>query len=400
MYQQTFGRNDRNDNHQSSRSDSHQSSRGDSHQSSRYDTKIKIEPSHQSSRGDNHQSSRYDTKIKIEPSLYNNVNQNNQMSHQGSNNQQDFPSQMNYKTSDTGVGMSAGTLGTADYTKIVKALETLKSNSILNNNNNILNESKPTDSNELVTPVKEEKEKKKKKKHKKEKKKDIKRRLEKKLAELATLNEQSDGQTNDTESIEGGKPPGTLSIQLNNKASKFNLKIESPVLKGNVFQKYKAAQLLKTDSPLFPSKHVEHTDRKYRKITESAKDEDEKEEVEEKTRDDGLETKEDLLKMLGMDAPAKEPEKPKQEVYPVLYSGSEDGEVVSDEELEERRKIREIIQRAKEEALKEPMPKPVSLNIDDQVSEDHKQPPPTEIIPGICLDSSLPENVTMEASFK
>ena len=258
--------------------------------------------------------------------------------------------------------LDSPTLGSADYTKIVRALETLKSGNIAHRDSSLL-ETEP-----ITPPVEEkerdkEKKRKKEKKHKKEKKKkkekkgddeeDIKKRLEEKLAELATLNNE-DG---------SGQHPTSLSIQFkqHQQPSKFNLKIESPVLKGNVFQKYKAAQLFRSDFSVFPTKNVDHGERKYRKTAESGKEMNEEDTVpggqsvkNDDDDDDDIKTKEDLLKMLGIVKPV---EKPPPTMEPeVLHSGSEDGEVLSEDEIEERKKIKEIIKQAKEEALKSNSP--------------------------------------------
>lgn len=333
------------------------------------------------------------------------------------------------------IGSSSSTpdrlpLATADYTKIVQALETLKSS-------NIIASTPPKGMKfendldlEAVSPLREEKEKKsrKHKKHKKEKKKDIKRRLEEKLAELATLNDNegnsilresidennkdlekeqrnewgwtkdvkrkektehdgkrvlvrdvlkdkkklcSDGSndendngfksaneiipllgeeleksdTSESNQLQTASQPA-LSIQFNPKSSKFNLKIGSPIMKGNIFQKYK----VRNDSPLFPSKHIEQGERKYRKSTRIDEDNDEIDSAKDP------ETKAELLKLLGIDQDKKTDGKHKspdeEKDDKIIFSGSEEGEVISDEdELEERRKIKEIIKKAKEEAL-------------------------------------------------
>jgi len=101
-------------------------------------------------------------------------------------------------------------------------------------------------------------------------------------------------------------------------------------MRGNIFQKYKE----KKDSPLFATKAVDHGDRKYRKIAEAGNVEEDSDTdlEEEKTKEGEDETepqnKEELLKMLGIPQPAEK----KGKVDEAVYSGSEEGEVVSDEE--------------------------------------------------------------------
>ena len=238
-----------------------------------------------------------------------------------------------------------------DYSIIVKALRTLSSS------NTPVNEQSPIgysgEGFEPVSPARSDaKEKKsKKKKHKKEKKKDLKKKLQEKLAELATLNEQSDGQAENLQSKsdqendkkDDGKN-ASLSIQFSAKPSKMNIKLHSPIVKGNVFQKYKT-QMLKSESPIFPSKHIEHSDRKYRKVAESGKDENLDDNVKPEDINDP-QTKEDLLKMLGIETAFFKAEEKKE-----TFSGSEDGEVLSDDEVEERRKIKEIVQQVKQDTV-------------------------------------------------
>ena len=108
--------------------------------------------------------------------------------------------------------------------------------------------------------------------------------------------------------VDTSQPPNTqssapaLSIQFNPKSSKFNLKIGSPVMKGNIFQKYKA----RTEAPSF-NKHADQADRKYRKNTGKEGDAvqvDDDDEDEDDDDENDPKTKEQLLKMLGIEAPA------------------------------------------------------------------------------------------------
>ncbi|XP_012555519.1 trichohyalin isoform X1 [Hydra vulgaris] len=259
-----------------------------------------------------------------------------------------------------------------DYSIIVKALRTLSSS------NTPVNEQSPVaysgDGFEPVSPARSDpKEKKsKKKKHKKEKKKDLKKKLQEKLAELATLNEQSDNLADNIQSKsdqEGEKKDdgknSSLSIQFSAKPSKMNIKLHSPIVKGNVFQKYKN-QMLKSESPIFPTKHIEHGDRKYRKVAESGKEENPDDAQKSEDANDP-QTKEDLLKMLGINTAFKE----KRETF----SGSEDGEVLSDDEVEERLKIKEKQAKQEEDSCVQiPLLEPSStIDVPSNISKQEKK---------------------------
>ena len=148
------------------------------------------------------------------------------------------------------------------------------------------------------------------------------------MAELASLNEED-------QQLLSEKPPGSLSIQLKPEKSKFNLKIESPLMRGNIFQKYKE----KKDSPLFAAKATDHGDRKYRKIAEAENvEEDSDTDLEDEKAKQGEElepqNKEELMKMLGISQPAGSVQSKggNKKADEAVYSGSEEGEVVSDEE--------------------------------------------------------------------
>ena len=253
-------------------------------------------------------------------------------------------------------------LGSEDYSKIAQALQTIQST---NYDQTDEGSQYGGSQHEIETKEKEKKSKKHKKQKKKEKKKEkkekeIKRRLEEKLAELALLNNDDVQEQEISE-----KPPGSLSIQIKQPQSKFNLKIESPLMRGNIFQKYKD----KKDSPLFAGKAADHGERKYRRIADQQEDEDSDTDLEEekqKAEQNEPQSKEELLQMLDIQQPAYA--KTALGKDDALYSGSEEGEVISDEEeLAERKRIKEMIFEAKNEAMRElevpqsePLPSSVS----------------------------------------
>ena len=237
-------------------------------------------------------------------------------------------------------------LGNEDYSKIAQALQTIQST-----NYDQTDEGSQYGGSQHEKEIKEkEKKSKKHKKHKKKEKKkekkekEIKRRLEEKLAELASLN-------NDDTMLQqeiGEKPPGSLSIQIKQPQSKFNLKIESPLMRGNIFQKYKD----KKDSPLFAGK--DHGERNYRRIADQQEDEDSDTDLEEekqKANENEPQNKEELLQMLDLKQTAAT-SRPELGQDDALYSGSEEGEVVSDEEeLAERKRLKDMVNEAKNEVM-------------------------------------------------
>ena len=245
-------------------------------------------------------------------------------------------------------------LANDDYSKIAQALQTIQSTNYdqTDEGSQYGGSQHEQEAKEKEKKSKKHKKQKKKEKKKEKKEKEIKRRLEEKLAELALLN-------NDDSLLQqeiGEKPPGSLSIQIKQPQSKFNLKIESPLMRGNIFQKYKD----KKDSPLFAGK--DHGERKYRRIDQDQQEDEDSdtdlEEEKQKANENEPQNKEELLQMLDLKQPAT---KTLPEQDDALYSGSEEGEVVSDEEeLAERKRLKDMVREAKNEAMREPEFQPQS----------------------------------------
>ena len=132
--------------------------------------------------------------------------------------------------------------------------------------------------------------------------------------------------TVDTSQSQSASAASSLSIQFNPKSSKFNLKIGSPIMRGNIFQKYKA----RNEAPAF-NKHADQGDRKYRKNTGKEGDAvnvDDDDDDEDEDDENDPKTKEQLLKMLGIEAPATAAAAVKKEAVSSNYELSSTGKPI------------------------------------------------------------------------